>query len=98
MKVLLIVWDSKVTIWDSGVLKHMLPYQEDFIKYEEVTDHTVRIENKLQATIADIGTLQVIVPNEKGLTTMILLNTLYVPQLHSTLISLGQLDKKGTKW
>ena len=45
-KALSTVWDSKVTIWDSGVSKHMSPYQEDFIKYEEVTDHTVRMGNK----------------------------------------------------
>ena len=83
------VWDSKVTIWDSGASKHMSPYQEDFIKYEEVTDHTVRMGNKLQATVAGIGTLRVIVPNRDGTTMITLSNTLHVPQLHSMLVSLG---------
>ena len=91
-------WNGKTTIWDSGASKHMSPYRDDFIDYKPLEGNSVRLGNSSKEAIMGRGTLKIKVPNRDTITHMLLKDTLHVPKLHCTLVSLGQLEAKGGKW
>ncbi|KAJ0509944.1 putative RNA-directed DNA polymerase [Helianthus annuus] len=80
-------------IWflDSACSNHMTGGRDWFISLDESFNHTVKLGNDLRLTVRGIGDIRLEV---EGI-TQVITRVYYVPELTSSLLSLGQLQEKG---
>ena len=74
----------------------MSSYQEQFISYTSIDNHSIQVANKTVFNALEVGSLCIKVLKENGIFLLLILkDILYAPGLHATLVSLGKFEDKG---
>ncbi|KAJ1519057.1 hypothetical protein ONE63_011300 [Megalurothrips usitatus] len=84
-----------VWVMDSGATHHMCPFKELFSDLDERATGTVRVANGAREPVKGKGSVTIIMHEESGGWKITFQKVMYVPGLHSNLISIHQLDNKG---
>ena len=87
--------DAPSEIYDSGASRHMSPFRELFTTFRTIPTRHIRAANSHNFQAYGIGDVIVEVPNGDKMSKLLLKDTLYAPQMHATLISLGKFDDAG---
>ncbi|KAJ3475523.1 hypothetical protein NLI96_g11784 [Meripilus lineatus] len=87
--------ESRCEIFDSGASRHMSPFRDQFENFHTIPTRQIRAANSHNFQAYGMGNLIIRVPNGKSWSNILLRDTLYAPQMHATLASLGQFDDAG---
>jgi hypothetical protein len=83
-------------LYDSGATRHISPYKSDFSSYKPLSPPVfLNTANQQCFPAVGTGTLTIRVPNEGTESELALRNTLHVPSIAYTLVSLRALDEEG---
>ncbi len=80
-------------LYDSGVLRHMSPFHNKFVMYQPIPPHPIVTADKCTFYAEGVGDLQINVPNREVLTLVLLKDTLHVPQIGLTVMSISCIAK-----
>ena len=73
----------------------MSPFQSKFTTYQSISPQAIISANKHIFYAQGVGNLQIKVPNGNALTPVLLKDTLYMPQIGLTVVSIGHIVKAG---
>src|SRR6266702_789625 len=80
-------------LYDLGVSRHMSPFCNKFVMYQPIPPCPIVTANKHTFYAEGVGNLQINVPNGEVLTPVLLKDTLHVPQIDLTIVSIGRIAK-----
>ena len=80
-------------LYDLGVSRHMSPFWSKFTTYQSIPPQAIVSANKCIFYAQGVGNLQIEVPNGDVLTPVLLKDTLYMPQIGLTVVSIGRIAK-----
>ena len=72
----------------------MSPYRDRFITYKPLNGHMIHIANKSMFNTKETNDVLIEVPCDRKINRVILKDTLYAPDIHATLVSIGRFDAK----
>jgi len=80
-------------VWflDSGCSNHMTGNKKWFDKIDDRFTHSVKLGNDTSMTVRGKGDIKLQVQGR----TQVISNVLYIPELRTNLLSVGQLQEKG---
>ena len=84
-----------VELHDSGSMRHIFPYKDQFMSLTSIPLKTFLVANKQSFNAIATGDLIVDVPNGCDVTKLRLMEVLYSPAVGYTLVSIGRLDQLG---
>ncbi|KAJ3474184.1 hypothetical protein NLI96_g12605 [Meripilus lineatus] len=87
--------ESPSEIYDSGASRHMSPFREKFTNFRPIPTRQIRAANSHNFQAYGISDVVVKAPNGETTSKLLLKDTLYAPQMHATLVSLGRFDQNG---
>ena len=82
-------------LYDSGASCHMSPFRHQFTSYCPIPPRPIIAANKRMFFANGIGDLHIRVPNGKFSTAITLRDTLYVPEMALTVVSVSRITKAG---
>lgn len=87
--------DTRRELYDSGALRHISPYRDDFADYVEIAPREFSAANEQKFHAVGQGEVTIDVPNGADTTHLTLTEVLYSPEVGYTLVSVGRLDEAG---
>lgn len=89
--------EGQTELYDMGALCHMSPLCKQFINYQEINAHCVITANQGIFHVVGMGDLKIDIYNSVKLTCILLKDTLYAPDLATTIVLIGHILKAGYK-
>ena len=86
---------NKTELYDSGTSRHMSPFRDQFITYQQTSLCPILAANKQVFYAVGTGDFRIQVPNSTNLTPIILQDALHVPEMGLTVISVGRIANAG---
>ena len=87
--------EVEVELYSSGASRHMSPFQQRFTNYRSIPPRGITAANKQVFYAVGTGDLQIDVPNENATTPVVLRDTLHVPEIAFTIVSIGRITSTG---
>ena len=87
--------EVEVELYNSGASHHMSPFRHRFTNYHSIPPHTITAVNKHLFYAIGTGDLQIDVPNGDTTTPVLLRDTLHVPDMALTIVSIGRITGTG---
>ena len=84
-------------LYDTGASRHMSPLRKQFTNYREIKARSVVTANDGTFHAIGMGDLEIDVYNGTKSTRVLLKDTLYAPELSTTIVSIGRILKAGYK-
>ena len=84
-----------ITIYDSGATAHMSLNRDKFVDFKNIEPKGVKAAHKAIFLATGVGCMNINVPNGKDMTTVVLKDVLYCPDLGYTLVSLVKCNVAG---
>jgi hypothetical protein len=85
----------RVEIFNSGTTRHISPYRDDFLTFNEIPAKPLRAANQGSFSAVGVGEIVIDVPNGVEASQLRLTEVLYSPEVGYTLVSIGRLDERG---
>jgi transposase InsO family protein len=87
--------DVEAELYDLGASRHMSPFRERFITYNEIPPCPITAANNHVFYAVGTGDLQIDVPNGKNTQQVVLKDTLHAPDMGLTVVSIGRIVDAG---
>lgn len=86
---------AEAELYDSGALRHMLPFCERFITYRDIPARPITAANNRVFYAVGAGDLEIEVPNGAKYSKVVLHDALHAPDMGLTVVSIGRIVKAG---
>ena len=86
---------STTKLYDSGASRHMSPYHEHFVLYQEIPPRAITAADKRVFYAAGTGDLEIEVPHGTSFTPIILKDVLHALKMGTTIVSVNRITKAG---
>ena len=86
---------NKTELYDSGASRHMSPFWDQFITYQQTSLHPILAANKQVFYAVGTGDFRIQVPNGMNLTPIVLQDALHAPKMGLTVVSVGRIANAG---
>ncbi|GBE86172.1 hypothetical protein SCP_0900490 [Sparassis crispa] len=87
--------DVEIEVYDSGATRHMTPYRDSFVSFEPMPVKPITAADGRNFSAIGRGTVQLQIPNGEQMTTVLLEDVLYAPEIAFALISIARADAAG---
>ncbi|KAL7284965.1 hypothetical protein ACG7TL_000054 [Trametes sanguinea] len=85
-----------VEVYDSGASRHIFPYRESFVEYNELKPpRPITAADGHSFSAIGEGSVRVSIPNGDGKTTVLLEKVLHAPEIAFALVSIRRADEAG---
>ena len=85
----------KTELYDSGASRHMSPFWDQFITYQQTSPRPILAANKQVFYAVGTGDFRIQVPNGVNLTPIVLWDALHAPEMGLTVVSVGRIANAG---
>ena len=82
-------------LFDSGALRHMLPFRNCFMNYKEIKPRPIQAADKWIFHTVGLGDLKIEVPNGTSFTPIILKDVFHAPDMGLTIVSINCIARAG---
>ena len=82
-------------LYDSGALRHMMPFKDQLINYTPITSYPITATDKQVFHAVGKGDMRIRIPNGSTITTILWKDVLYTPAMGVTIISVSHVTAAG---